>query len=84
LFLDPFIRSHLEHGIAVHPGEGEENDHTLVSALLFHFGAANLSDGEDAGRPGIVHRLDKGTQEVVVGSRVHFILFYFCCASIIS
>jgi 23S rRNA pseudouridine1911/1915/1917 synthase len=54
-----------QYGIAVHPGEGEENNQTLVSALLYHFGK-NLSDGEDQGRPGIVHRLDKDTSGLMV------------------
>jgi len=54
-----------DYGIAVHPGEGEDNDFTLVSALKFHFGE-NLSDGEDKMRPGIVHRLDKDTSGLMV------------------
>lgn len=48
-----------EKGIQVHPGPGEVNHQTLVSALLHRFGRDSLSQGEDPVRPGIVHRLDK-------------------------
>jgi len=45
-------------GISVHPGAGR-NSGTLVNALLAHCG--NLSGIGGKQRPGIVHRLDKGT-----------------------
>ncbi|MFH1011957.1 MAG: RluA family pseudouridine synthase [bacterium] len=49
-------------GMVVHPAHGHFEG-TLVNALLHHFGR------EDAGptiRPGIVHRLDKGTSGLLV------------------
>lgn len=50
-------------GMVVHPAPGAYN-HTLVNALLFHF--ENLSQGSDAIRPGIVHRIDKDTSGLLV------------------
>ena len=52
-------------GMVVHPGAGHP-DGTLVNAVLHHFGAL---PGEDAARPGIVHRLDAGTSGVMVVAR---------------
>jgi 23S rRNA pseudouridine1911/1915/1917 synthase len=49
-------------GLVVHPGHGNY-EHTLVNALLFHF--KKLSDINPQ-RPGIVHRLDKGTSGLLV------------------
>jgi 23S rRNA pseudouridine1911/1915/1917 synthase len=55
-------------GMVVHAGAGasedERNRGTLVNALLFRFG--KLSQGVDDLRPGIVHRLDKGTSGLLV------------------
>jgi len=51
-------------GIAVHPGAGRTSG-TLVNALLFHCGASLLGIGGEL-RPGIVHRLDKGTTGLLV------------------
>jgi 23S rRNA pseudouridine1911/1915/1917 synthase len=51
-------------GIVVHAGAGVRQG-TLVNALLHRFGA--LSSG--ALRPGIVHRLDKGTSGVMLVAR---------------
>ncbi|RLA79813.1 MAG: RluA family pseudouridine synthase [Deltaproteobacteria bacterium] len=48
-------------GMVVHPA-GRRLSGTLVNALLFHFG--ELPPG--GMRPGIVHRLDKGTSGVMV------------------
>src|SRR3954471_2435843 len=45
-------------GLVVHPGAGHQQ-HTLVNALLAH--CKNLSGIGGKERPGIVHRLDKGT-----------------------
>ncbi|MCA9692551.1 MAG: RluA family pseudouridine synthase, partial [Myxococcales bacterium] len=52
-------------GMVVHPAPGHP-DGTLVNAVLHHFGAL---PGEDAARPGIVHRLDAGTSGVMVIAR---------------
>ena len=50
-------------GMVVHPGAGHENG-TLVNALLHHITDLSGIGGEL--RPGIVHRLDKGTSGVMV------------------
>lgn len=51
--------------LVVHPGHGNKNG-TLVNALLFHFGKEKLSSQGGAGRPGIVHRIDKGTSGLLI------------------
>src|SRR5438309_8356996 len=55
-------------GMMVHAGSGATDDArnrgTLVNALLHHFGALSAVGGEL--RPGIVHRLDKGTSGLIV------------------
>jgi len=50
-------------GLVVHPGAGHRQG-TLVHGLLHH--AAELSAVGAAGRPGIVHRLDKDTSGLLV------------------
>jgi 23S rRNA pseudouridine1911/1915/1917 synthase len=50
-------------GMVVHPAAGHQ-DGTLVNALLFH--ADNLSGVGGEERPGIVHRLDRGTSGLMV------------------
>jgi 23S rRNA pseudouridine1911/1915/1917 synthase len=50
-------------GLVVHPGAGATGG-TLVSALLHH--ARSLSGVGGVLRPGIVHRLDKGTSGLLV------------------
>lgn len=50
-------------GLVVHPGAGNESG-TLVNALLHH--VTDLSGIGGELRPGIVHRLDKGTSGVMV------------------
>lgn len=51
-------------GMVVHPAPGSV-DQTLVNALLSHCGDS-LSGIEGIKRPGIVHRLDKGTSGLLV------------------
>ncbi len=51
-------------GLVVHPGAGNP-DGTLVNAVLFHCKSSLTGIGERF-RPGIVHRLDKGTSGVMV------------------
>jgi len=51
-------------GLVVHPGNGNPSG-TLVNALLHHCGSS-LSGIGGVRRPGIVHRLDKGTSGVMV------------------
>ncbi len=58
-------------GLVVHPARGHAHG-TLVNGLLARglFDAGDLaSDGGDRLRPGIVHRLDKGTSGVLVVAR---------------
>lgn len=50
-------------GIVVHPGAGHATG-TLVNALLHHLGGLSSIGGVE--RPGIVHRLDRGTSGVIV------------------
>jgi 23S rRNA pseudouridine1911/1915/1917 synthase len=54
-------------GMVVHPAVGHGRG-TLVNALLHHFGR-RLSASGGSDRPGIVHRLDKGTSGVMVVAR---------------
>lgn len=53
-------------GMVVHAGAGHHQG-TLVNALLHHFGTLSSLNGDL--RPGIVHRLDKGTSGVLVVAR---------------
>jgi 23S rRNA pseudouridine1911/1915/1917 synthase len=50
-------------GMVVHPAAGHHDD-TLVNALLFHLKGLSGIGGRT--RPGIVHRLDRGTSGVMV------------------
>ncbi|OGQ05342.1 MAG: hypothetical protein A2W61_01125 [Deltaproteobacteria bacterium RIFCSPLOWO2_01_44_7] len=52
--------------LVIHPAVGHR-EHTLVNALLHRYG--ELPQGSDAEKPGIVHRLDKGTSGVMVVAR---------------
>jgi 23S rRNA pseudouridine1911/1915/1917 synthase len=54
-------------GMSAHPAPGSE-DGTLVNALIHHCGAS-LSGIGGVARPGIVHRLDKGTSGVMVAAK---------------
>ena len=53
-------------GMVAHPAAGNP-DNTLVNALLFH--CKNLSGIGGVIRPGIVHRLDKGTSGLIVAAK---------------
>lgn len=53
-------------GMVVHPAPGN-SDGTLVNALIGRYGAGFVVGGQL--RPGIVHRLDKGTSGVMVVAR---------------
>jgi len=57
-------------GLVVHPAAGNRQ-HTLVNALLHHCrgGLAGIGGME---RPGIVHRLDKGTSGCIVVAKTDF------------
>lgn len=51
-------------GLIVHPGFGNP-DYTLVNAIVYRFGS-DLSSGREINRPGIVHRLDRGTSGLMI------------------
>jgi 23S rRNA pseudouridine1911/1915/1917 synthase len=53
-------------GMVVHPAPGHHSG-TLVNALLGLGGTWSTAGGEE--RPGIVHRLDKGTSGLIVAAR---------------
>jgi len=53
-------------GMVVHPARGHRTG-TMVHALLHHL--PRLGQGGEACRPGIVHRLDKGTSGALVVAR---------------
>ena len=55
-------------GLVVHPGAGHPAG-TLVNALLARFPDMLGRDWPDPGRPGVVHRLDKGTSGVLMVAR---------------
>lgn len=61
---DDIIVVNKEPGLVVHPAAGHP-DSTLVNALLAHCGDS-LSGIGGVRRPGIVHRLDKGTSGLMV------------------
>ncbi|MDG5767032.1 RluA family pseudouridine synthase [Balneolales bacterium ANBcel1] len=52
-------------GMVVHPSYGNWTG-TLVNALLFRTQKLSTANKDDAVRPGIVHRLDKGTSGLLV------------------
>jgi len=61
---DDVIVVNKDHGMVVHPGHGNYTG-TLVNALRFHFD--NLPDSsKESDRPGLVHRIDKGTSGLLV------------------
>lgn len=58
-------------GMIVHPGAGRDSG-TLAAALIHRFGGiSHLSDIGGALRPGIVHRLDKGTSGVLLVAKTN-------------
>lgn len=60
---DDLIVVNKSAGMVVHPAAGIASG-TLANALAFHF--KKLSTAGGAARPGIVHRLDKGTSGLLV------------------
>jgi 23S rRNA pseudouridine1911/1915/1917 synthase len=55
-------------GLVVHPGAGNRGG-TLVHGLLARFPDMAAQPWPDAGRPGLVHRLDKGTSGLLMVAR---------------
>jgi len=65
---------HKPADITVHPGAGTGDD-TLVHILVGQMD--NLSEGNDPSRPGIVHRLDRATEGLMViakNNNIHHLL----------
>ncbi|MCP4123276.1 MAG: RluA family pseudouridine synthase [Bacteroidetes bacterium] len=58
-------------GLVVHPGHGNFTG-TLVHGLLHH--QLNWPESNGAGRPGIVHRLDKNTSGLLVVGKTEYAL----------
>ncbi len=52
-------------GVVVHPAPGNTTG-TVVNALLGRYPGMDEAFSDDAGRPGIVHRLDKDTSGILV------------------
>lgn len=52
-------------GLTVHPGSGQKSG-TLANALAHYLEGFSAGDWPDPRRPGIVHRLDKGTSGLLV------------------
>lgn len=52
-----------QRGLSVHPGAGRPSG-TLVNALAHRY--SKLPEGQEPGRPGIVHRLDKDTSGLML------------------
>ncbi|MES0491713.1 MAG: RluA family pseudouridine synthase [Leptospirales bacterium] len=64
LFQDEYLAIiHKPANMTVHPGAGTGND-TLIHSLINQI--ENLSDGSEPERPGIVHRLDRETEGIMV------------------
>jgi 23S rRNA pseudouridine1911/1915/1917 synthase len=61
---DDLIVLYKPEGISMHPGASKSDETTLVHGLLAH--SKDLSDKGGEFRPGIVHRLDKETEGVIV------------------
>lgn len=60
---------HKPAGMVVHPSVGHTSG-TLVNALLYHFKNVSLYQGVE--RAGIVHRLDKDTEGIMVVAKTEF------------
>ncbi len=54
-------------GLVVHPAPGHP-DGTLVNALMFHCGDSLSGIGGER-RPGIVHRIDRGTSGLIIAAK---------------
>jgi 23S rRNA pseudouridine1911/1915/1917 synthase len=68
---DTLIIVNKDPKMVVHPGLGNPRG-TLINALLWHF--KDLPTSSDAQRPGLVHRIDKGTSGLLVIAKTEFAL----------
>jgi len=64
---DNIIVVNKARGMVVHPAAGHQ-DGTLVNALLYYSEEIEQAP-ETADRPGIVHRLDKGTSGIIIAAK---------------
>lgn len=71
---DDLIIVNKKAGMVVHPGFNNYTG-TLVNALAFHFLQLPQLPG-NAGRPGLVHRIDKDTSGLLVISRNEYAMTY--------
>ncbi|MDR3135860.1 MAG: RluA family pseudouridine synthase [Coriobacteriales bacterium] len=55
-------------GMVVHPAQGHASG-TLVNALIARYGLDNLAQLQGPDRPGIVHRLDKGSSGLMLAAK---------------
>ncbi|MCG8477708.1 MAG: RluA family pseudouridine synthase [Spirochaetales bacterium] len=67
---DDYLVINKPQGMVVHPGAGHRSG-TLIHALVWRYGGneyfrVDEPSGEEAMRPGIVHRLDKDTSGVMI------------------
>ncbi|RLA64100.1 MAG: RNA pseudouridine synthase [Epsilonproteobacteria bacterium] len=60
---DHFIVINKKAGMVTHPGAGNISG-TLVNAILHHY--PKMQEMTDAKRPGVAHRLDKGTSGLII------------------
>jgi 23S rRNA pseudouridine1911/1915/1917 synthase len=68
---DALIIVNKDPQMVVHPGLGNPRG-TLINALLWHF--KDLPASSDAQRPGLVHRIDKGTSGLLVIAKTEYAL----------
>lgn len=61
---DDFAVINKKRGMVVHPATSH-NSGTVVNAILYHF-KENISPGSSPERPGIIHRIDKGTSGILI------------------
>lgn len=75
---DDIIAINKQSGLIVHPARGNKKG-TLLNALAFYFQKkhASLADlpGEQATRPGIVHRLDRDTTGIILLAKTELALW---------
>jgi 23S rRNA pseudouridine1911/1915/1917 synthase len=71
---DTVIVVNKRENMVVHPGYGNYSG-TMVNGLIHHFSTLPQSkDAIDAGRPGLVHRLDKNTTGIMVVAKTEYAL----------
>lgn len=64
-----FIVVNKPAGLVVHPSENNKNELSLVHGLLYKF--KEFADFNDNQRPGIVHRIDRGTSGLLLVAKIN-------------